>query len=346
VTSRRPSSTRLHQGGLTLDSTIRLDLVTNPYGPSIRAQEALASADDLHLPSDSRANDLKTRLAGVVAVPPDWLTLGNGADELVRTILAASGRPAPIVNFPPTESEAGRIAKDFGSEIFSVPRSHRFGVDLDPAESPAFPTDAIAIVMSPNDPTGTSLTAQDAVRLSRTCKLVIIDERHGAYGGRSLVPLVREFDNLIVLQSFETWASLSGFPIAYAIAPPSISKRIAASAPAHGVAMGSVVAATATLDDLAFVRGAIGRIREEKSRLYRTLRKLNMVRPLPSWANFVLVRVERGDRDYFVHELADRGIIIHRPNQPELANYFRVSATGAEQTFALKQALIEAALPL
>jgi histidinol-phosphate/aromatic aminotransferase/cobyric acid decarboxylase-like protein len=94
------------------------------------------------------------------------------------------------------------------------------------------------------------------------------------------------------------------------------------------------------------MRGAISRVREEKSRLYRTLRKLNMVRPLPSWANFVLVRVERGERDYYVRELAERSIVVHRPAQPELEQFFRVSATNAEQTHALKVALIEAALPL
>jgi histidinol-phosphate aminotransferase len=151
---------------------------------------------------------------------------------------------------------------------------------------------------------------------------------------------------MVVIQSLETWAGLSGFPIAYAIAPPKLSEMLASSSPITGVAMGSVIAASATLDDLGYMRSTISRVREEKSRLYRTLRKLNMVRPLPSWANFVLVRVERGERDYFVYELADRGIAVHRPKQAELEQFIRVSATNAEQTQALKIALIEAALPL
>ena len=85
------------------------------------------------------------------------------------------------------------------------------------------------------------------------------------------------------------------------------------------------------------------RVREEKSRLYRTLRKLNMIRPHPSWANFMLARIERGDPDMFEHALRDRAIVIHRPPHPELSNCFRISATTPEATGALKEALIEAA---
>jgi histidinol-phosphate aminotransferase len=274
------------------------------------------------------------------------LTLGAGGDELIRSLLISTGRQGALVAFPPTESEGQRIATDLSHEIFTLPRSHRFGVDLDVADCLGIPTGAVAVVMSPNDPTGTSLSVQVAVRLSRACSFLIIDERHGAYCGRTLVPLVREFDNIVVIQSLETWAGLSGFPIAYAIAPPKLSAMLASSSPINGVAMGSVIAASATLDDLGYMRSTIARVREEKSRLYRTLRKLNMVRPLPSWANFVLVRVERGDRDYFVRELGDRGIAVHRPPQIELEQFIRVSATNAEQTHALKVALIEAALPL
>jgi histidinol-phosphate aminotransferase len=230
--------------------------------------------------------------------------------------------------------------------VHFVPRSHRFGVDLDLESCATIPKGAAAIVLSPNDPTGTCLSAQDAVRLSRCCDLVIIDERHSEYSGRTLLPLIREFENLIVLRSFETWAGLSGFPIAYAVSPPKLAAQIRRSSSDRRVATGAVVAALATLDDLAYVRGTVARVREEKSRLYRTLRKLNMIRPLPSWANFVLARVERGERDYFVRELARRDILVHRPLQPELDQYLRISASRAEETMALKQALIEAALPL
>jgi histidinol-phosphate/aromatic aminotransferase/cobyric acid decarboxylase-like protein len=71
-----------------------------------------------------------------------------------------------------------------------------------------------------------------------------------------------------------------------------------------------------------------------------------MLRPIPSWANFLLARVERGDAILFERELAERGIIVHRPPQPELAEHLRISAVGPESTLELKRALIEISVTL
>jgi histidinol-phosphate aminotransferase len=103
------------------------------------------------------------------------------------------------------------------------------------------------------------------------------------------------------------------------------------------------VAALATLDDLPWVEVTVRRVREERSRLFRMLRKLNMLRPFPSWANFVLARFERGSAGYFGGELAARGISVHHPEQVGLGDCVRISATTPDQTDALKRALIEIA---
>ena len=110
--------------------------------------------------------------------------------------------------------------------------------------------------------------------------------------------------------------------------------------------MGVVLAALATLDDLAYVRTTVQLIRQERSRLFRTLRKLNMVQPFPSWANFLLARVQRGDAILLERELAERGILVHRPQQPELTEHLKISAVGPESTLELKRALIEIAATL
>ena len=345
MTPRRPGTTPLRRSPFG-EGPLRLDLLVNPYGPSIRVQEAIASATDLHLPSGSRQTAVRRRLAEMVGVPADWLMLAAGIDDLLASILNWRRNAGPLLLFPPTDQADERRARTLAIEAVHQPRSFRFAVDLDPAADWDHPRNATALVMSPNDPTGTLLSAQDAVRLSRRCEIVVVDERHGEYGGRSLLPLVREFDNLVVVQTFETWAGLAGFPFAYAIAPPTLAGQIARFRLNEEIPAASLIAAEATLDDLAYLRASAHRVREEKSRLYRTLRKLNMVRPLPSWANFLLARVERGDPILFEHELAERGILVHRPLQPELSDYLRISAVSPESTTELKCTLIDVAATL
>jgi histidinol-phosphate aminotransferase len=321
---------------------IRLDLLVNPYGPSIRVLEAIAAADDLHWPSGEREGRIRERLSAWLGVPTAWLTLASGVDQLLTAILLWRRSAAPVVLFPPSDPSVERHVRLLGVETVTIPRSHRFALDLDPATLPLIiPTGATGLVMSPNDPTGTLLSPQDAVRLIRHCAVVVVDERHGDYSGRSLLPLAREFDNLIIIQTMETWAGLAGLPFAYAIAPPRLSTALAEFLPGPGVPASSLVAAEATLDDLDYVRATVQRVAAEKSRLSRTLRKLNMVRPLPSWANFLLVRAERGSADLFERELAQRDILVHRPPHPELHDCLRLSAVSPEATQALKLALID-----
>ncbi len=209
------------------------------------------------------------------------------------------------------------------------------------------PRGATSIVLSPNDPTGTIATVQDIVRLSRQSSLVVIDQRHAAYSSRSLTPLVREFDNLVLLQTFETFAGMTAFPLAWGIAPPRIARAIAAQQRPSGLARVSIVAAHAALDADADIRATVRKVTYEKGRLFRQLRKLSMISPpYPSWSNFLLARIERGTADFFVPRLAERGIVVYRVDDPRLANHLRISGVSLEATSALKQALIEIALDL
>ena len=341
MSTARPRS--VLRRSLPTSPPFRLDVLANPFGPSVHVHDALAGADDLHLPAGPLESRLHLRLAALHNVGPDWLTFANGLDELLAMLFSLQRGRGPLAVFPPTVPEPAVLAELLGSEKFEWPRSPWFTVDVEANQVREFPRGSMAYVLSPNDPTGTLLGNQDLVRLTRACELVVVDERHVEYSGRTLLPFVREFENLIVLRSFETWAGLAGLPFAYAIGSPSLSAELARYRRPCGVAAAAVIAAHATLDDLAYVRATVARVREERARLYRTLRKLNMLTPYPSAANFVLARIERGEADHYQLELARRGLQVHRPADPLLANHFRFSAGSAEATVALKQALIEIA---
>lgn len=318
----------------------RLDLVSNPLAPSLRVYEALSSELQLRRPPTLLEGALIERLAAMESVPPDWIAIGAGIDDLIVSLLRAFGGRENLVLFPPTDLSVATQAARLGMCPVLVPRSLQFASDLDRPGLPAFPPNALTIIQHPNDPTGTPTTVQDAVRMIRRSRLLVIDERHGGYGARSLLPLTREFDRVVVLRTFETWAGLASLPIAYAIGAPEIINAIKAAS-IVAVSGGPLLAAHASLDDLRNLTAAVARIKNEKARLYRLLRKMNMVRPMPSWANFVMVRTERGDPSLYPDELLRRDIRVHVPAQRELDGYFRISAVSQDATAALRAALIE-----
>ena len=212
----------------SLVTPYRLDLLPNPFGPSLRVFEALSGGDALLPGAPDVEADVVARLAASLAVPARWLTLANGVDELLAAALFLHRDTGPAVLCPPTDPGHGRLVDLLGMESLPLPRSHRFAVEVDPADLD-LPGGSVVLVMSPNDPTGTLLSPQDAVRLARRAALVVIDERHGAYSPRSLLPLVREFENLVIVRTLETWAGLAGLPLAYAIAPPATAERLRAA---------------------------------------------------------------------------------------------------------------------
>lgn len=332
---------------LTVSSPfLRLDLLPNPFGPVERIVDAMSRVDDWVHQTDDPEVTLRERLAARAGVSADWIVLANGIDELHAMIAQWRETSGPLVLFSPGDPHLQRWLQRHTSQIELLPRGRGFALPVEPGHL-SLPRGATTIVMSPNDPTGTITTVQEAVRLSRQSSLVVIDERHAAYSPRTLAPLVREFDNLVLLQTFETFAGLTAFPLAWAVAPPRIAAEIAAQARPSGIASASVMAGLAALDATSDIAASVKQVTIEKGRLYRQLRKLSMISPpYLSWSNFLLARIERGTSDFFVPRLAERGIRVHVVYHPRLPNHLRISAVSRDATYALKQALIDIALDL
>ena len=326
----------------------RLDLTVNPYGPSFMVLEALAGAEDLHLPAEGRADALGMRLAAALGAPAGSLLLANGIDRLLLDLFGRMRGAGPLVLFPPTDPAPAALASAAGLETLDLYRTPRFETSLDPEILNGLPPGWSAYVQSPNDPSGTILAADDAVRLARRGELLIIDERHGAYSPRNLLPLAREFDNVIVVRTLETWAGLAGLPLAYAVIPARLRPRFMEAPATTAPAMGAVIAGLATLDDLAAVQATVRQVRSERARLYRMLRKLNMVSvPYPTWSNFLLVRTERTTAPVLTAALARRGVRVAPVAEEALRERtMRISAGRPEQTDLLRRALIEIGVTL
>lgn len=325
---------------------IRLDRIANPLGPVDRVVDAVSRFDEWWTRLPDPVAELKRQLGAKAGVNADWIVLANGIDELHAMIAQWRQAAGPLVLFSPGDSHLERWLQRHGSQVEILPRLRTFALPVEPGKM-SLPQGATTVVMSPNDPTGTITTVQETVRLSRQSSLVVIDQRHAAYSPRTLLPLVREFENLVLLQTFETFAALTAFPLAWAVAPPRIAAEINAYARPSGIAEASVVAGLAAIEADADITASVRQVTAEKGRLFRQLRKLSMISPpYQSWSNFLLARIERGTSDFFVPRLAERGIYVHRVDHPRLANHLRISAVSLEATYALKHALIEIALDL
>src|SRR5699024_1463276 len=131
-------------------------------------------------PSEALADRLRERLGALAGVPASWVVLANGIDDLHAMIARWRTEHGPIVTFPPSDPKLDAWIGQYGGQVETMPRLNGFRLPIEAGDS-GLPRGSTALVMSPNDPSGTIIGVQDAVRLTRQCAVVVVDERHAAY---------------------------------------------------------------------------------------------------------------------------------------------------------------------
>ena len=335
-----PHGSILTAGGGVIDRfdrLARLDYACNPYGPCPAAVEAAARF--VESPIHDLAPSLRRRLSETYRVPFEAIHLLSSADSALGNVLNCHTRP--IVGFPPSATAMTISENSSLLETVWMARGPARDGFIGPESAADLPRDGIAVLDSPSDPLGSILSPADAVRLSRACRYVVIDERFAEYSEFTTLPLTNELDNVVVLRSFEAWAGLQHSSCAWAVASPRLAADLHLEV--NVLEPEAIAAAIATLDNRASVGATLKLIREERSRLYRLLRKLAFLEPLPSWAPFLAARAQIVPREAVVDGLLIRGVRIHAPREPGLEQFVRIGIGTRTAMERLRHALLDLA---
>ena len=100
-----------------------------------------------------------------------------------------------------------------GARAVSVPRTDNFDIDVEAIRRAITPRAKAVFFPSPNNPTGNLVTEAQARALLDTGLLVVADEAYYDFCGQTLMPLLTEYRNLVVLRTFSKWAGLAGLRI-------------------------------------------------------------------------------------------------------------------------------------
>jgi histidinol-phosphate/aromatic aminotransferase/cobyric acid decarboxylase-like protein len=307
----------------------------NPHGPCPAAIEAIEACQEF--PADSLVAPLRGAIGEIYRVPAELVHLVGSVDVGIRGI--AGRHVGPLVAFPPSSTATLVAECSPGCDPVMIARGPARDAVVGSDLAADLPENGMVIVDSPSNPLGLLLSPADLVRLSRACASVIVDERFAEYSEFSLIPLTRELSNVVVVRSFESWAGLPEPACAWAVASPRLAGALQlASAAAKSEA---IAGAMATLENNASVVATLKLVREERSRLYRVLRKLSFLEPLPSWAPFITARVTIVSRQSLIDGLAKRGIRIHAPLEPGLEQYVRIGIGSRTAMDRLRGALLE-----
>ncbi|MGB3652230.1 MAG: histidinol-phosphate transaminase, partial [Rivularia sp. (in: cyanobacteria)] len=158
------------------------------------------------------------------------ISLGNGSDELIRSILIATclGGNGSVLMAQPTFSMYGVLAQALGIPVIAIPRnSENFEIDLEAAsiavENREQPLRTVFVV-HPNSPTGNCLTSAELTWLRSLPEhiLVVIDEAYFEYSQTTLAGELSQHPNWVILRTFSKGFRLAAMRVGYSIAHPEL----------------------------------------------------------------------------------------------------------------------------
>jgi histidinol-phosphate aminotransferase len=299
----------------TGDTGTFLDANENPYGK-------------LNRYPDPYQSELKAKLAELKEVNTENIFIGNGSDEVIDLALRLFCEPGKdkALTFSPTYGMYDVSAAINNVELNKIRLTRDFQLDLQ--KLMPFLTDKtikLIFICSPNNPTGNVILKKDIEFILNIFKgVVILDEAYIDFAEQSsLIKLIRQYDRLIVSQTFSKGWGLAAARVGVAYANSEIINFYNNVKPPYNISDLNQKAALKALGNQGRFKTNIQRILTEKKKVIKALSKLGFVKKIyPSDANFLLVEMANANEIYTY--LIENEIVIRNRNQ-QVDNCVRIS---------------------
>ncbi|MCO4860500.1 histidinol-phosphate transaminase [Cupriavidus sp. WGlv3] len=344
----KPIAEVAREFGLDEAGIVKLASNENPLGMPESARTAVAAAvAELGRYPDANGFALKDALSARFGVPADWLTLGNGSNDILELAAHALVEPGQSIVYAEYSFAVYALAtQEIGARAIEV-RARDYGHDLDAMAAAIAPDTRLVFIANPNNPTGTFLpAAQIEAFLQQVPRhvVVVLDEAYNEYLDADqqydAIAWVRRYPNLMVSRTFSKAYGLAGLRIGYAVAQPELTdllNRIRQPFNVNSVAQAAAIAALADTD---FLRRSAELNRDGKRQLTEAFDRLGL-EYVPSSGNFVLVRVGDDDGAGARVNLAllRQGVIVRPVGNYNLPRWLRVTIGLPEENAAFIAAL-------
>lgn len=345
----KPISEVAREFGLDESKIVKLASNENPLGMPESAKKAMAkAAEDLGRYPDSNGFDLKNALAKKLNVPFEWITLGNGSNDILELTARAVAQEGDEVVFSKHAFAVYPLATQaVGGKAVEVPATKDYGHDLPAMLKAITPKTRLVFVANPNNPTGTFLPAKEIETFLEQVPsnvVVVIDEAYNEFltpeQQYDAIAWVRKYPNVIVSRSFSKAYGLAGLRIGYGVAQNNITDLLNRIRQPFNVNSLAQAAAIAALADVEFLKKCYELNRAGYAQLTAAFEQMGL-RYLPSSGNFVLVKVgddvNAGAKVNL--ELLKAGVIVRPVGNYGLPEWLRISIGLSEENQAFIEAL-------
>ena len=331
-----------------LSQLIKLNTNESPYGPSPKALAAIAAAntDGLRLYPDPNSDALKHSIAKTHYLESNQVFVGNGSDEvLAHVFLALLKHDHPILFPDITYSFYPVYCNLYDIAFENIPLQDDFSIKISDYIEKNQGKNGGIIFPNPNAPTGKALSKNVIEELlkANNDSVVVIDEAYVDFGTESAIPLINEYNNLLVVHTLSKSRALAGLRVGFAVGHPQLIEALERvknsfnSYPIDKLAMAGAVAAIEDTEHLSKISELVIRSREK---LVKELSTLGF-ETIPSSANFVFTKHPKKDAALIATALREKHIIVRHFKLPRIDQYLRITIGTDQECDALVAALKE-----
>jgi histidinol-phosphate aminotransferase len=347
----KPISEVAREFGLDEASIVKLASNENPFGVPESAKKAMAeAAAELGRYPDANGFELKAALSKRYDVPADWITLGNGSNDILEIAAHAFvQRGQAVVYSQYSFAVYALAAQGVGARGIVVPAKD-YGHDLDAMAAAIDAETKLVYIANPNNPTGTFIPAAEIEAFLAKVPasvVVVLDEAYNEYLEQKdqfeSTQWVRRFPNLVVSRTFSKAYGLAGLRVGFAIAQPAVTDLMNRIRQPFNVNSLAQAAAIAALNDKAFLEKGAENNRAGYRQLTAAFDELKL-EYVPSHGNFVLVKVgeDEGAGARVNIALLKQGVIVRPVGAYGLPQWLRISIGLPEENARFIEALREA----
>ncbi|MGZ5004535.1 MAG: aminotransferase class I/II-fold pyridoxal phosphate-dependent enzyme [Chthoniobacterales bacterium] len=289
-------------------NVVRLSSNENPYGPSLKALQAMSDSFGVACRyPDAHADALVEAVAKLNGVASEQVIIGDGSGEILKLCADAftgpmtneikdSGR-GKLVAADPTFESILEHAKVAGAEVVKVPLTPTYSHDL--AKMGAAAKQGLIYICNPNNPTASITPKKELAEfIAKTPRdtMILVDEAYFHYADspdyESVIPLVKDHPNLLVARTFSKIYGMAGLRCGYCVGQKEAIAKLHPHQQWDSVNCMAMAAALASLPDTEQVENGRRLNSEVKAFVSGQLDSLGY-KLVPSQANFIMFDLKR-----------------------------------------------------
>lgn len=321
---------------------IKLNTNENPYppAPGVTAVREAFSDEQLRLYPDPASHALTSVLADRYGLDEDQVFVGVGSDDvLAMAFLTFFNSDKPIL-FPDITYSFYSVWAD----LFRIPYERpALDENFRLVKEDYYRDNGGIIFPNPNAPTSLLLPLSEIRDIldHNPDSLVIVDEAYIDFGGESALPLLKEYENLLVVQTFSKSRSMAGMRIGFAMGSSELIKAmndVKYSYNSYTMNRLTLLMGQEAVKDEAYFRESLDKIIRTREEARGRLEELGF-HVLDSRANFLFASHKSVPASRIFEELREAGIFVRYFRQPRIDNYLRITVGKPEEMEALYQFL-------